>query len=276
MVWRIGVPAYLLPIIRQLKGDKHEGICRLLSLYLPDVSHVWPRARTGQSERQIEQSYDVAMSGNYAYVSSGLASGLRVLDLSDPASPVEAGYAINNDPHPEVPMWMAEIVRVSGDYAYVLYFDGTWSFTNFRLYVYDLSDPVRPRQTGYIDLPDNCTGLGIEGEYVFITADAIDFSGLKVIDVSDPIQLYEIGSVQTPGMPQSVYISGGIAYVADNNALVVYDVSDQTFPVELGRYTPEGEMSLIHHVAAQGDFVYILDATFGLRVLDASDYPRDS
>jgi len=89
----------------------------------------------GEVHDFVEEAFDVAMSGGYAYISSGLGSGLRVLNLSDPAAPIEVGYSINSDPCPGEQMWMADRVRVSGDYAYVLYFDGTWSFMHYRLYV---------------------------------------------------------------------------------------------------------------------------------------------
>jgi hypothetical protein len=226
----------------------------------------------GEVHDFVEEAFDVAMSGGYAYISSGLGSGLRVLNLSDPTAPIEVGYSINSDPCPGVQMWMADRVRVSGDYAYVLYFDGTWSFMHYRLYVYDVSDPSVPGQMGYVGLPNHCTSLFIAGDYVFITAfEFVGFSGVKVIDVSDPMQPVEVGSFQTPGMPYSVYVNGNTAYVADNNALVVYDVTDPGSPAELGSYSPEGGMALIHHVAVQGDYVYIIDAAFGIRVLDASD-----
>ena len=227
----------------------------------------------GEVHHFVQQSYDVAMSGNYAYIASGVASGIRVLDLSDPTTPFEVGYSINCDPCPEVPIWMADRIRVSGDYAYVLYFDGVTSKTHYRLYVYDMSDPITPQQMGYICLPDNCTSQFVEGDYVYITAFEFDgFSGVKVIDVSDPMQPIEAGSFGTPGMPQEVYVTDDIAYVADNNALVIYDVADPGSPKELGSYSPEGETVLFHHVAVQGNYVYIIDSEFGIRILDATDF----
>lgn len=229
----------------------------------------------GEVHHFVEQSYNVAVSGDYAYIASGTASGLRVLDLSDPAVPLEVGYSINSDPCPDVYMWMAYKVKVSGNYAYVLYFDGTWSFLSFRLYVYDVSAPSAPQQMGYVSLPDNCTDLFVEGDYVYVTAYNFGgFAGVVVVDVSDPMQPVEAGSFQTWGMPEEVYVLDNIAYVAHNDALLVYDVADPCSPTELGRYSPDAEIVFVHHVAVQGEYVYILDSAFGLRVLDASDFSR--
>lgn len=226
----------------------------------------------GEVHPFVQQSYDVALSGNFAYVASGMASGLRVLDLSDPSTPFEVGYSINCDPCSEVPIWMADRVRVKGDYAYVLYFDGTFSALNYRLYVYDISNPSTPEQMGYICLPDNCTSQFVEGNYVYITAFEFNFSGVKIINVSDPMQPIEVGSFETPGMPQEVYVTEDVAYVADNNSLLIYDVTDPTSPKRLGSYSPEGEAVLFHYVAVQGNYVYIIDSVFGVRILDSSDF----
>jgi len=229
----------------------------------------------GEVHHFVQQSYDVAISGNYAYMASGLASGLRILDLSDPAAPVESGYAINTDRCPGVWNWAADRVTASGEYAYVLYYDGFWSSGHYRLYIYDVSDPCAPRQMGYISLPDNCTSLFVDGESVYITAFEMDgFSGVKVIDVSDPMQPVEVGSFGTPGMPQTVYVADSTAYVADNNALVIYDVTDPSSPQQLGSYAPESQEYLIIEVAVSGDHVLIADPYFGIRVLDASDFSQ--
>ncbi len=219
-----------------------------------------------------EECRDVRMLDGYAYVTSGLASGLRVLDLSDPAEPTEVGYALNTDLCPGVSMWMAYKLSLSGDYAYVLYFDGYWSFTNFRLYVYDVSDPSAPCRMGYVCLPNHCMNLCSEGTRVYVTVVGFEgFVGVRVMDVSDPTQPAEVGSFQTPGIPEDVYAVGSTVYVADGNALRVYDVSDPGSAVELGSYSPPGGTWFIHHVAVQGDYVYITDASYGIRILDASD-----
>lgn len=226
----------------------------------------------GEVHDFVEEAYDVAISGNYAYLSSGLNSGLRVLDLSDPTAPVEVGYAVNSDPCPGVWSWMTDRVRVSGNQAYVLYFDGTWSFAHYRLYVYDVSDPCAPRQMGYLSLPDNCTSLFVEGDYVYITSfEDVGVSEVKVIDVSDPTQPVEVGSFGTPGMSHEVNVTDNTAYIADNDSLIIFDVTDPGSPIKLGSYAPQSGMALIHNVAVQGDYVTITDATFGVRILDASD-----
>ncbi|UCE07248.1 MAG: T9SS type A sorting domain-containing protein [bacterium] len=229
----------------------------------------------GEVHHFVEQSFDVAISGNYAFIASGTFSGLRVIDLSNPAIPVEVGYSVNSDPCPEVEAWMAFKIKISGNYAYVLYFDGTWSFKNFRLYVYDVTDPTAPLQMGHISLPDNCTSLFVKGDYVYVTAYEFGgFSGVIVIDVSDPLQPVEVTYFQTWGMPESIYVTDNITYIANNDSLLIYNVTEPGSPIKLGSYSPESEIAHIHHVAVQGDFIYIIDSVFGVRILDASDFSQ--
>jgi hypothetical protein len=72
-------------------------------------------------------------------------------------------------------------------------------------------------------------------------------------------------------MAQEVYVTDKTAYVADNDSLIIFDVTDPGSPARLGSYAPPGGMALIHHVMAQGVYVYIIDAAFGFRILDVSD-----
>jgi hypothetical protein len=115
----------------------------------------------------------------------------------------------------------------------------------------------------------------VEGEYVYITAFETDgFSGVKVIDVSDPMLPVEVGSFGTPGMPQSVWVADSTACIADNNALVIYDVTNPASPEQLGSYAPEAAEYLILEVAVKGNYVLIADPYFGIRILDASDFTQ--
>jgi len=84
----------------------------------------------------------------------------------------------------------------------------------------------------------------------------------------------EVGSFETSGLPQSIYVANHIAYIADNNALLIYDVTDPESATELGRFDPQSGMVLIHHVAVQGNYVFITDTEFGIRILDASNFSQ--
>jgi hypothetical protein len=231
----------------------------------------------GEAHSFVEQCQDVAISGDYAYVASGTFSGLRVLDVSNPAAPVEIGYAINGDPPPAGAAWMARRVSVSGNFAYVLYFDGLFTYTNFRLYVYEVSNPRAPRQMGYVRLPDDCLSLAVQNNYAYVTATGNiqnPFLGLKIIDISDPAHPAEAGSVETSiYYPRCVSVADNIAYVAAGVSLIAYDVTDPALPTECGRYSldPGPNSTDIACVTVRDSYAYLLDSAFGVRVLDVSN-----
>uniref|UniRef100_A0A7V6CMS6 LVIVD repeat protein n=1 Tax=candidate division WOR-3 bacterium TaxID=2052148 RepID=A0A7V6CMS6_UNCW3 len=104
---------------------------------------------------------DVAVSGNYAYVADWEA-GLRIIDISNPRSPVEVGYY-------DTP-GAAYGVAVSGNYAYV-------ADAGAGLRIIDISNPRSPNEVGYYDTPEWALGVAVSN-YAYV-ADAT--SGLRII-----------------------------------------------------------------------------------------------
>ncbi len=74
------------------------------------------------------------------------------------------------------------------------------------------------------------------------------------------------GSVDTPGIPGGVAVSGTLAYVADNTSgLQVVDVSNPTAPVILGSVVTPG---FARDVAISGTLAYVADLGSGLLEAD--------
>jgi hypothetical protein len=191
-------------------------------------------------------AWDVAVSGNYAYVADG-SSGLQVIDISDPTSPSFAGTYYTPGG--------AVGVAISGDYAFV-------ADQNAGLQVIDISDPTTPSLAGSYDTPGNAKDVAISGDYAFVA----DYSaGLVVIDISDPTTPSLAGSYDTPGNSFDVAVSGDFACVADQfSGLRVIDISDPTNPSPVGSYAA----GTAYGVAISGDYVYVADYTLGLLVID--------
>ncbi len=76
----------------------------------------------------------------------------------------------------------------------------------------------------------------------FLACGGYEWSGLRVIDISDPASPQIIGSVETPGSARSVTISGGKAFLATwSGGLQVIDISDPAAPQVIGSVkTPAG------------------------------------
>jgi hypothetical protein len=70
----------------------------------------------------------LALAGDYAYVVGDWDFGLRIVDVTDPANPTEAGFVRRS----------SSAIAVAGDYAYISVWDG--------LVIVDISHPASPTE----------------------------------------------------------------------------------------------------------------------------------
>ena len=95
----------------------------------------------------------MAVDGNYAYVAA-LTAGLRIIDISNPAVPTEAGFYVT-------PGRMPRGVAVAGNYAYV-------ADSDHGLRIVDISNPSAPTEAGLYDTPESALGVAVAGNYAFV------------------------------------------------------------------------------------------------------------
>ena len=197
----------------------------------------------------------VATDGDFAYVAAG-ATGLQIVDLSDPASPFIAASLDTTG--------NANDVRVEAGLVYLA--DGSEGLRVVRV-----TDPSNPVLVGTVDTAGTATDLALEGSLVFVADGA---SGLAVIDASDPAAPALRGTVDTPGNARGVDADGDFAVVADATGGVhVIDVSDPDNPSLVGSTaTRSNGTSRAADVAVRGRRAYVADgsdrALGGLRVID--------
>ncbi len=193
----------------------------------------------------------VAVSGDYAYVvieNSG-TDYLKVIDISDPASPsLEGSLAIGPGP---------KHVCVSGNYAYVIDDDDD------DLKVIDISNPSSPSLEGSIGFAENPRDLDVAGSYAYV----VSGDDLVVINVSNPSSPSISGSVDTElSTPNSVSISGNFAYVVGYyvpNRLKIIDISTPSSPSVVGSYDISGQNGNTYKVVASGDYAYVQAVSAG-------------
>jgi len=89
---------------------------------------------------------DVHLSGNYAYVAD-MEDGLRVINISDPTTPIEDGFCDT-----EGQTWD---VYIFGSYAYVA--------DRIGLRVIDISDPENPVEVGSFSTPSTAEEVYVSG-----------------------------------------------------------------------------------------------------------------
>ena len=234
----------------------------------------------------------VAISGDLAFVADH-ASGLQVIDISDPETPALLGAY-------DTPA-QARAVVVSGRLALVAdYLSG--------LQVIDIADPSHPTLAGSLDTPGYAFGLDVSGDIAYVadgspglqvisigdpsnpvlvgTCSALFYgydvavsgdrayvadgsTGLKVLSVANPSSPLLIGSYNTPGLAQGVAVSGDRVLVADDSGgLLVFDVGVSSSPTLIGVCSGVGSA---YKVAIEGDLAYVADGSNGLHVVDISD-----
>ena len=261
----------------------HEGGLQVVDISDPENAFV------AGSCTAADTSQGLAVSGNYAYVTTIFPSCFRVVDISDPTDPTLVwghfcegapfGVAVDGDyayvaagdsglrvfdiSNPELawhvgayvsPIMGARDVAISGDHAYV---------GGRMLYVIDISDPVNPAWVADYFPEDHIWGVAVRGDYVYM---AVRDYGLEIVDISDPTNPFQASSVELYGNPiRDVEVAGDYAYVVDGRrSLYAFDVRDPTNPVALWTYEtlwyPVG-------IALAGDYALLASNQAGLEVV---------
>jgi hypothetical protein len=222
-------------------ADRNSG------LRVVDISNVEDLAEVAAYD-VLGEATSIVLDGHIAYVADQ-EDGLRVLDVSDPHNPSELGFY-------SMPGW-AEDVAVAEDYAYV-------ASQGEGVHLIDISNPADPTQVGMHEL-FYAQGVTVVGDYAYVAA-AWDF---RVLDVSQPSDPTEVGLLDGLEWASDVAVSGGYAYVADDESgLRIVDVSSPSQPVQVGLYDTPGEAE---DIAVAGRYAYVADGNGGLRVVNISD-----
>ncbi len=226
---------------------------------------------------------NIQMVGDLAYIMAG-TSGLHIMDLSDPADPVEIGrytwfqyvaggevYVLGNraylglaaggfvldvsDPTDPVVLgqWNSSIGScisfVQGDYA-VAHMTGGYP------YVLDVSDPTNVHHIGDFPYGEAREGVGMAGEYLCMTGWYP--GGLILYDMSNPANPQRVASIDTAFNTYRATISGNYAYLAtQHNGLRIIDLSNPLQPVEVaacdsGGWTYDVTVTGSHAVVLKG------------------------
>jgi hypothetical protein len=195
----------------------------------------------------------VAISGKYAY--GAFDTGLRVLDIANPANPIDTGYRDQAA--------YCHAVSVSGGYAYAAYLYGSFPAV---LRISSLSSPTNPVVVAQITGSWNC--ITVSGRYLFLSTYP-NGGGVSIYDITDPANPTTVGQIAS-ACCYTVAVLGAYAYLAScYNRLAVYDFSDPAHPRNVGNSS--GGFGYAVDAAASGDYVYLASFTNRLAVYNASD-----
>ena len=173
-------------------------------------------------------------------------TGLRVVDVSDPAQPVEiASHGVRDSA-----WWVA----TSGGLALV----ARYSPFIHEMTLVDISDGAKPVELGELSLPfvPSRVRPALEGSLAFVGSNSP--SGIAVFDVSDPDAPQQLTFLHLPSDPRSLDAAGSRLYAVSGGALLVVDVSDPASPALIGE-ADASETGPAVLVAADGDLVTVVN-----------------
>jgi hypothetical protein len=202
-------------------------------------------------------AYDLVLSDTHAYVGS---AGIQVLDLSDPAAPVEVG-SIDN-------AWFTqrynEALALSYPYLYVVSSPSWISGVSTGLVVIDVSDPLQPIEIVAFDIGDQPESIAVADGLAYV----LDFSlGTQIINVGCPQRPAAV-TTQPYNWSYDVAVQGGNLMVHGYNGEVkLIDVSDPTNPVLSSGFDGPGHGSSL---VVSGSYLYTADSDGGLGIYDIS------
>lgn len=155
--------------------------------------------------------YQLALDSNTLYVLA--ANGLRILDVTNPAEPIELS------------VWQGEWSPYAQDdfaakdgFVYLLEpscirYEACQIAILRRI---DATDPANPVLVDLIEIPDSATALTWYGDELVLLGD-----GLSFVDVSDPEQMVLLGQFPTPGTANALSSYDDYLYIADGDGGVL-------------------------------------------------------
>ncbi len=135
-----------------------------------------------------------------------------------------------------------------------------------KIYAVDFEELENPALFSEINIKGFPIGVMRKGNYLFC---ASGYSGLVVVDVSDPFTAEQVASVASRDSAVHLDIKGNYLFLADGEGgIAVYNISNPRNPKLVSYYDTEGFARGVH---VHGNRLYVADGTNGLVILDISN-----
>jgi hypothetical protein len=218
--------------------------------YIYNISNPAFPVKVSEFYEKTLSSHGISISGNSAYIAAS-EFGVRILDLSNLASPVE----INNLDSPDVSYAM----DVVGNYAYV-------ANGQDGLQIIDIANPAVPFRVGALNTLKYADCIQVKGRYAYMST---DFNKLSIVDIFNPTAPSLVGTWQASSQINGIVVSDHYAFLANSNlGLTIVDIANPTSPVKVSSLdTPGIAMDLVK----SGDYIYIADNNNGLFIANVAN-----
>ncbi len=285
------MPDYIPGVVgRIIISDTLAFILGQSQIHIINISN--PAIPIYEGNLDFGSASDLIVDGDIIYIAGN--NGFYILDISDIQSPQLLGslyseldgiclndtliYGVHsggpnnlhiiNIANSQNPVIIDDNLNISiGSHADI-------GFHNFHVYIVnsnhfwsiDVNNPVNPIMIDTLEVEDHSNNIYIQNNKAIINN---SYSGIKLIDISDPAHLSSLGYYDTPGSAAQVVINGDIAYVANSfSGLQIIDVNDHTNPNLVGSFQTYNKAQGID---VSGEFVYLADRSAGLDIIDISD-----
>ena len=165
----------------------------------------------------------VFVSGRYAYTANNSSNTISVIDISNPAVPVQiATTSVGAGPRS---------IYVSGRYAY------TANNTSGTISVIDISNPALPRHVATTSVGTGPHSIYVSGRYAYVVNASTD--NMSVVDISNPLAPVQIATAAVGNNPKDIFVSGRYAYVTNVSAgtMSIVDISNPSLPSQVSTVT---------------------------------------
>ncbi|MCB1061160.1 MAG: hypothetical protein KDB65_13130 [Calditrichaeota bacterium] len=157
----------------------------------------------------LEDGGDIAVSGTLAFLCT-YRSGLRVIDFSDPANPIEVSFYQQS----AYPYSYVYEVETSGNFAYLA--------TSRGIRVLDFSDPANLVEANVPEVAPACEKLAIVGNHLLSARNQLLWS----YDISDPHDIQFVESIIAPNVVRYLAADSNYFYVLTSSQFQVYEIGD--------------------------------------------------
>ncbi len=201
----------------------------------------------------------VIVQDNYAYLVAGQA-GLWIIDVSDPANPVEVGFYNT--------LGSATGINLRGDYAYVTWQICSHPYCSNQLRIVDISNPNKPIEVGTYKTLNTITAVELVGEWAYLGVKG----ELEVLNISQPDKMRESTLFEHAYgySPYDIVANGNYIYLAaGDTGLQVFDISNPTYPVEMGTFKVS-DMKTAYKLTLVESHIYLVDSK-QLHIIDISN-----
>ncbi|MEZ5551530.1 MAG: LamG-like jellyroll fold domain-containing protein [Pseudomonadales bacterium] len=204
---------------RALSADEIETLYEQNIKYTPTLT-----VRDYTLDAGLTKVEEVALFGNYAFVSVYTDETIRAIDISDPdnISLIGGTYITGAN--------QVQGISIDGDNLFLC--EGA---PTQRVQIINISDPANMSVVGSIDTGVRCNDIAVVGEYAYL-ARALGNPVLHVYDVGNPSSPSFVTSVAIPNMGSGIAIAhhNGHLYIPPDGAsayLTSYSISNPAAPV---------------------------------------------